>query len=669
MHVVYTQNGTTVTVYVNGVSVAAGTGTNSAFNTAAAHQIGAANTTNYFDGYLAGVIFVDGQALDPSYFGQADSITGVWGPKAYSGTYGANGFYLDFSDNSGVTSSTLGKDRSGNGNDWTPNNFSVDETTNNGIGCDSVTDTPTNYGVDSGSTSANCRGNYCTFDPLTVTSNISLSNGNLTSASTSNADFYTTRGTFGTVSGKWYFEVSADSGVFGTTLIGLMSPTNTVAVRGPTTSTATMWSYRNNGNKNNNTTSAAYGNSYTTGNVIGVAWDAEAGKIWFSKDGVWQNSGDPSAGTNEAFSGLTGPLVPFIAHGDTGPFSGNFGQRPFKYAPPTGFKALCTQNLSTPSIKRGDDYFGVDLYTGNGSSQSRSGLRFQPDFAWFKGRSGATDHAIYDAVRGAQKRVETNNSDAEVTSDGGLTSFDSTGFSISSLAQINTNAATYVAWLMKESTTAGFDIVTYSGDNTANRNISHGLGVAPDFALVKRLDAAEDWFAWHQNLTGNAYFCKLNATDAQSNTSSPWGTGNWSSTQFMVTNDGTNNTNASGTNNYIAYLWTEVPGFSKFGSYTGNGNADGPFVWCGFRPRYFLVKAATRIDEWWVLDTTRSSYNQAIAGIMASNDDSEYSVYQFTDLLSNGFKLRSTNSGTNSSGETYVFIAFAENPFKYARAR
>lgn len=305
----------------------------------------------------------------------------------------------------------------------------------------------------------------------------------------------------------------------------------------------------------------------------------------------------------------------------------------------------------------------------NATPRRTLSTRFQPDLLWIKSRNAATDHTIYDQVRGTQSRLESNNTDAEVTGDSGWLSATTENFTVGDLAQVNTLNNTYVSWLWDETPTAGFDIVSYAGDNTSNRNISHSLNVAPHFAIVKS-QSTSNWWVWHRNLTGNTYFLSLNGTAAQSLTNTPWGTGNWSSTQFMVTNNATENANATSTN-YIAYLWSEITGFSRFGSYLGNGSTDGPFVWCGFRPRWIMTKRANGSGNWMIMDTLRPGYNLTDYVITAESSGAENTTGGFNriDILSTGFKVRDSSAVNNFNGETYIFAAFAEIPFKYARAR
>jgi len=289
------------------------------------------------------VNFIDGQALTPSSFGQTDAQTGVWGPKAYSGSYGTNGFYLNFSDNSNTTAATLGKDYSGNGNNWTPNNFSVTA----GVGNDSVVDVPTPYGTDTG-VGGTVRGNYCTMNPLQLNL-ATLTNGNLTySAGSTSGNNYTCGSTLGVSSGQYYWEINVTS-LTNYLGVGIASASDLITLvknSSPIGFSAASYSVFESGSKCNNSSTSAYQTGgYATGNVIGVAFDATNGKIWFSKNGVFPNSGDPAAGTNAAFTSISANTYLPALSGFVSTLDANFGQRPFAYTAPSGFKALCTQNL------------------------------------------------------------------------------------------------------------------------------------------------------------------------------------------------------------------------------------------------------------------------------------------------------------------------------------
>jgi hypothetical protein len=335
-----------------------------------------------------------------------------------------------------------------------------------------------------------------------------------------------------------------------------------------------------------------------------------------------------------------------------------------------------------PTINRGDDYFQAITYTGNGSTQTISGLRFQPDFVWIKGRSGATDHALYDAQRGVQKRLESNTTDAEATSDNGVTAFTSDGFTLGSLAQVNTNGATYVAWAwnaggstvtntsgtisaqVRANPTAGFSVVTWTSTG-ANATVGHGLGVAPKMVIVKGRSAVSQWFTWHTSLTSGAYALILNLTDAQASYPTVFNSTTPTSNVFSVGTSLTNGTTA------VAYCWAEVAGYSAFGKYTGNGSADGPFVYTGFRPRFLMVKNSSAVGNWLMFDSSRDTYNQEVLFFFANTSDAEQNssgTVSF-DFLSNGFKVRNTSGNINGSGNTLIYMAFAENPFKNSLAR
>ena len=622
------------------------------------HRIG---NSDSFDGYLTDVNFIDGQALTPASFGETDAVTGVWKPKKYAGTYGTNGFYLNFSDPSAATAAAIGKDYSGNGNNWTPNNISVTA----GATYDSTLDVPTLW-ADGG----NGRGNYATFNPALVTSG-TLTDGNLTHGVNAATDVYSRASTIGVSAGQWYAEASITSdtaqqySLFG--ILGEAQLTSTTYPGGLSSGYCCdiTPSFSNFVAVNNNV-ATQYG-ALTRGYVTAqVAFDATAGKIWLGFNGTWMGGGNPAAGTLPTYSGLAAGVYFFVMYlgnvngANTG--YANFGQRPFSYTPPTGFKALNTQNLPEPTIKKGNQYFDATTYTGNGGTLAVVNAGgFQPDLVWGKSRSLANDNALYDAVRGATKVLISNGTGAEATLATALTSFDSSGFTLGSHGGLNTNASSNVAWQWKESVTAGFDIVTYTGTGV-NRTVAHNLGVAPNLIIVKNRGATAAWAVRHSSLGANDYLL-LNLTNAVG-TSSTVFNGAPSSTVFNVGIDVTTNAN---TNTYVAYLFAEVAGFSKFGSYTGNGSADGPFVFCGFRPRFVMVKRTDAVDNWIILDTARNTNNVSGQCLYPNLSNAENGPVNAKDFLSNGFKCRSVEA--NISGSTYIFAAFAENPFKNSLAR
>ena len=581
---------------------------------------------DYFNGYLAEVNFIDGTALTPSSFGETDTITGAWIPKKYSGSYGTNGFYLKFE------SSGIGTDSSGNSNTWTANNFST-----SGTGTDVMSDTPTN--------------NWCTLNPLKLGANVTLGDGNLVATMTSTNVRWNGTIAMSPGSGKYYAEMTVtQSNGYGS--IGLSS------IDDPATGELSGYAGINGHYKG-----SAYGSSYTTNDIIGIAYDAINGAVYFSKNGTWQNSGDPTSGssaTGAAESGLTGTYVfgGGIYGGSTGIYTLNFGQRSFSYTPPTGFKALNTANLPEPTIKDGSDYFNTVLYTGNGTSQSLS-AGFASDLVWVKNRSTANSHQLTDSVRGNTNALASDLTIAEYTGEISLTG---SGFSVSGNANAtNKSAETYVGWNWKEGATQGFDIVTFTATSTS-MTVNHSLGVTPDLIILKRRSSADDWYvnsSAFSTRTGN--YLVLNSTQAIASSATTF-TGFSSTTVSFGSGFMTN------TATYVAYLWSEVAGYSKFGSYTGNGSSDGPFVFCGFRPRWILVKRTDSTGTWEMYDTARDTYNVMSADLAANLSDAEVSQARF-DALSNGFKNRITGAASNASGGTYIFAAFSETAFKYSNAR
>ena len=665
-------NGVQVTSFSNTGYTSASQNYEAAVNTASAHYIGALDgPSNFVNGYMADINFIDGQALTPSSFGEVNETTGVWKPIRYAGSYGTNGFHLDFSDNTSTT--TLGYDAAGS-NDWTLNNFSVTA----GAGNDSLVDSPTPYGTDTGA-GGEVRGNYCTLNPLNVTTTNTYTNGNL---DVSVAQLTSTRGTMAVASGKWYWEIvpTNSAGYF---QIGICTSDNASTLP---QNTSTGWFYYSpSGIKQNNGVQTSYGDTYSQDDVIGVALDIDAGKVWWSKNGVWQASGDPASGTNAAYTNVSGAITPAMTTGGAGgthTFTANFGQRPFAYTAPSGFKALCTTNLPEPTVLQGDDHFNTVLWDGSGASQSIATVGFAPDFVWIKSRSNATNHYLYDIIRGANNQLLTNATLAESTVADRMTAFNSDGFTVGSSSEVNGSSRTYVGWNWKgggagssntdgtlsstvsTNTTAGISIVTYTGNGTAGATVGHGLGVAPKMIIAKTRNNLGDWPVYHVSL-GNTKNLLLNTTGAETTSSSWWNNTTPSSTVITLGNNSYINGN---TYTFVAYCFAEVEGFSKFGSYTGNGSTDGVFVYTGFRPAWLLVKRSDVGDHSALLDAKRDTYN-IMGNLLLANDVSAEFYSAQLDFTSNGFKLRTTAGAYNTSSGTYIFAAFAENPFKFALAR
>ncbi len=859
-----------VKIYVNGTQLTAfSTATYPSqnadlnVNSTATHLIGQQASNQYFDGYLTEINFIDGQALTPSSFGLNDPETGVWSPKRYTGTYGTNGFYLPFSDNStaltgnaltysedfgnaswlkyqstvttdvitapngtttadklietatsgdhqvyktfsatdnttytlstyakagersifrlyvqkkdgatysyvdfelstgtkiaehagatgtitnvgngwyrctlsvnvgtGATASPvailsyatistgsgtnglyiwgaqletassvgpyfatvastitnayrIGADQSlptGGYNSWVTNNLSVTA----GAGNDSLVDSPTSYGTDTG-VGGEVRGNYCTLNPLNKQSNLTLSNGNLDTSSPVVGTWRSVVGTVAMTSGKWYWEATAGAnGAANHYFVGIAATSfNALTDNLYIGSTTDTWGYYGaNGAKYNNSTGVGYGATYTTNDVIGIAYDADSGTLTFYKNGVSQGT---------AYTGLTGAMVAGTTGYNGSGMYHNFGQRAFAYTAPSGFKALCTQNLPTPTIgatstTQANRYMDIKLYTGNGGQQTQTGLNFQPDFIWVKSRSNAYNNGLANAVTGTGKYLVSNSMAAEVTdASGSIIAFNADGFGQGGSNPFGANAATYVAWCWRASnaagvtntagtitstvsasTTSGFSIVTYTGTG-ANATVGHGLGVAPAMLIIKNRNGSTSWIVGHRGLTNQTdRAVYLDTTNAEQQSSLYWNNTAPTSTVFSVAAYGP--TNGSG-NSILAYCFAPVAGYSAFGSYTGNGSTDGPFVYTGFRPRYVMIKRTDSTSDWTIYDTSRSTYNQMNLALYANLSNAEGTTIIVIDTVSNGIKIRNSNADTNASGGTYIYACFAESPFKYALAR
>jgi len=680
-------------LYVNGVrqavtvSTQLSSGADSSVNNNVAHFIGAieasGTSANNFDGYMTEINFIDGQALTPTSFGAFDAITGVWNPKAYSGTYGTNGFKLNFSDNSGATATTIGKDSSGNGNNWTPNNISVTA----GATYDSMVDSPTSYGTDTG-VGGEVRGDYCTFNPLNAT-DTTFSNGNLRMVTASPGYGRPHLSTFGISSGqKFYAEFVVTSiGASSDVTIGIDDGSIVPAYYSNSGSTsglpANFRGYRNGGGTyvGSTYTSGSPSISYTNGDKISVAVDRSANQITYYKNGS-------SVYTQSIASSVDQYYLCVMTFTGSADLTLNAGQTAFSYTAPSGFKALCTQNLPASTVTNGAPYMASTLYTGTGANltvnNTNNGFSFQPDFVWLKSRSGARVHGLFDSVRGISRALVSTNTNAEdLDATNGVQAFNSNGFSVGSVATWNASGENYVGWNWKAggtavtnnngsvssqvsaNPTAGFSILTYTGTG-ATATIGHGLGVAPSMMIMKKRSAAGGWKVYHTVL-GNTQIVELNDTGGAQTSSTYWN--NTSPTSTLVTVGSNADINAS-SETYVSYCWTAISGYSAFGSYIGNGSTDGPFVYCGFRPQFVLMKIISSATHWVIIDSSRDPYNVASSRQSPNLALSDATLSDPTcDFLSNGFKARTTTATSNQSGSTYIYAAFAENPFKYSRAR
>jgi hypothetical protein len=694
-----------VRLYVNGVQQAlSGTfpplNEDLAINDTNEHNIGRLPMGGgLLNGCLADLHFCDGTAYDASAFGEFSATTGVWMPKAFSGSYGSQGWKLDFADNSAATAAALGKDTSGNGNNWTPTNLSVTA----GAGNDSLIDVPVNGSQTDTGVGGEVRGNYATWNPLNSTA--TTSNGNLDSNGVNNGAV----ATIPFAGANYYIEITptiAGSGPH----IGVLDVSKITVSALNTTGNTDGLLYRMDGailrNTGGSWTTIQTVATYTVNDVIGLAFDQQNNTIRFYKNGT-------ALGTAVTMtSGLV--YVPWVFHWNTAAYTANFGARSFAYTAPSGFKALCTANLPAPTIVKPSTVMDVLTWTGANTSTSRTftGLNFSPDFVWVKNRSRAYEHAVYDTVRGAGfKSLATNTTAAQngglADRYGYLSAFNSDGFTFTigsfgsgadpdGYAYYDELNATYVAWTwdggsstvtntagtitssVRANASAGFSVLTYLSNGTNGATFGHGLGVAPQFIIIKAYTAggaAFGWAVYHQAL-GNTKYLLLESTAAAATSSTVWN--NTSPTSTVVTLGTNDLVNYSSGLGYVAYCFAPVAGYSAFGSYTGNGSADGPFVYTGFRPRWLMIKntidpydngSLYQSHSWVIRDTARSASNAATVYLGANKADAEVDAWQ-VDILSNGFKVRTnTGSDINKSGNTMIYAAFAESPFQYSRAR
>jgi hypothetical protein len=475
--------------------------------------------------------------------------------------------------------------------------------------------------------------------------------------------------------------------------------------------TSASVAYRSNGARlTGGTTTNSWGSTYTTGDVIGLAFDANTGKVWLGKQTggtgsmVWQASGDPAAGTNQAATLPTGVPFYFSAGGESGiSISLNCGQQPWSATPPTGFVALNTFNLPTSTIVKGGSVMTAYTWSGNSTEpRAFTDVGFKPDFYWSKVRNaGSSQHILIDSVRGVNGQLSSDNTDAEDTTNFAVKfdSFDANGFTLSKGSnatfgyyQGNLTGRNYVGWMwqagqgttssntagsitstVSANTSAGFSVVTYTGTGSAGVRIGHGLGVAPRMMIVKQRGGTTNWAVYHASLPSafgiaGTQVINLNTTSANTQNFDVWESNNPEATVFSVGASTLSNANGG---TYVAYCFAQIAGYSAFGSYTGNGSADGVFVHLGFRPRFLMIKRTdTGGTDWVLLDSSRDPTNVVDQYLAANLSDAE-AVYanDKVDFLSNGFKQRGTASGQNGSGGTFIYMAFAENPFKNSLAR
>ena len=568
-----------------------------------------------------------------------------------------------------------GADASGNGNDWTANNINNTDTSSTTY--DIMTDVPTLTDEDTA--------NYCVMNPLGTNDISTFSEANLKVTTGSGAS--TTGTTFAMSSGKWYAEFVCTAKTSVNMYIGLVEASTFDGDNQGDEGTNNGYIYSNAGNIYHGGANEAYGASWTVGDVMAIAFDADTRNVTFYKNNVSQG-----VYTRIASENTGGDWLMVVSEGQgaaTATFVANFGQRPFAYTPPTGYLKLNTFNLPDSSIVDGSENFNTVLYTGDGvaiasGGQPITGVGFSPDFVWVKSRGQATNHFQFDTIRGATNFLRSSTTNEEGTNAETLNSFDTDGFTVGNSTSFNTSPYEYVAWNWKAggtavtntagsitsqvsaNPTAGFSVVTYSGTGVTGETVGHGLNVPPSMIIWKnRASAGTNWITYHKELGVNQYIF-LNLSNAAATNANTFGV---SSSTFTL---GTTTPDFNGTS-MVAYCFADVEGYSKIGSYTGNASADGPFVYTGFRPAFILQKNTNAAYGWLLWDTSRSSYNMVTKYLVANTSDAEADTAGAQgpniDILSNGFKVRDPNPGWNESGSTHIYMAFAENPFKNSLAR
>jgi hypothetical protein len=630
LHIHVTRSGATVTISVNGTAItswatATAPGASDAGMWMQANEPTTISYqpwggTNRYQGLVSEVVMLDGTSSAVTNFGEFDA-NGNWIPVNPTGlTFGTNGFWLDFAN-----SADLGNDVSGNGNDFTPTSMSA---------ANSTSDRPADD-------AENGIGNYCVWNPIDAGTG-TLSSGNLVlSGGTVDRS-----GTFGMSSGKWAWKITtAETKAFGVVQGGLTGTESTYAA--------------------------------TSGEVLEFQFDVDTGTLDVSIDGGAYSS---------VATGLTsGPYFP-LAKGNC---TADFGQNGFTLDD-SSFKYLNTANLPAPTVTDPSAYMQSVLYEGNGTAvgsggNAITGAGFQPDFVWIKNRDAADSHMIFDAVRGVTKYIESDTTAAEVIDTESLSTFDTDGFTVGNNVAVNTNAESYVAWCLKAggsgssntdgsitSTVSvadhgGFSIITYTGTGS-NATVGHGLSSAPDLILNKnRSGTARSWRVYSSGLTSpGTQYLSLDGTSAEQTDATMWNSTAPTTTVFSIGTDPGVNT-SSQTN--VVYALARTPGLIGIGSYTGNGSADGPYVVVddgasGFRPAFVMIKRVDAgTENWSILDNKRDPYNVADAPLLPNAAVAESAVTWNADFTSNGFKVRSATTDNNTSGGTYIYLAFAEYPF------
>ena len=572
----------------------------------------------------------------PTLYYYCTNHSGMGGTANTQDQYGTNGFRLKFQD-----SSALGDDTSGNTNDFTATNLSAS---------DQTTDSPTQ--------------NHTTLSSSRTRGTITLSEGNLKIASgaTSYANSATTFRFSETASQGLYFEAKQVGSISNGMSILLMRNTVNVSGLGNNQQFADCFGLQSRGGGGGNTywTSENGANGYDTSvshalnDYVQVAF--KDGKVWFGINNTWIGSGNPATGANPTYDNISGQDFRFlISVYENNVLELNFGQKSFNYTPPTGFVALQQDNL--PETAKGIS-----------------------GFTWTKNRDGTDWHYLVDSSRGNTKALNSNDAAAEETHQNGVQKFLKGGISIEDRDNVNKSGNSFVnfTWVanggstssntdgsitstVQANTTAGFSIVQYTGTGSA-ATVGHGLSQAPEWFIIKSLSLTTNWYVYHKSM-GATYQMYLNLTSAQdTSVLTAWNDTAPTSSVISLPPTGYGSNNASAT--YLIYAWHGVDGFSKFGSYTGNGSTDGTFVYTGFKPSFLIVKS-TAAANWNMFDSARNTFNPVKLQLYADTTEVDYDLgARGFDFLSNGFKLRQeTGYGSNNSGQDYIYMAFAEHPF------
>jgi hypothetical protein len=645
---------------------------------------------------MAEVNFVDGTQYDASYFGETKN--GVWIAKEPNVTYGTNGFRLQFKEVGGsANSSGIGADTSGNGNHFSISGFT---------GYDSVwKDCPEN--------------NFAVINTLTKPGgSLEFLEGNLKLTRGSVDAYSFAMSTLAVKTGKWYAElrpqgtITSNNHMVGVCITNVkdQSSGDPYLENGQINYVAAGNGHVDDGGSINASTFSG-STSFGAGDIIGVALDLDSSTrtVKFYKNNSLVNTssyGNLSSefddehiafmsilfGTNTCMwnFGQDSTFANQITQG--GNSDGN-GIGDFKYSPPSGYLALCTANfdddnfatIGPNSATQADDHFNTVLFSGTGSSPlSVTGVGFQPDWLWMKRRDNATNghHILYDSIRGGTNALRASTNGAPAQFGDMVITFASDGFSFTGTDGLNASSSySNVAWNWKASgssvtnndgsvsstvsvnTTAGFSIVKATSPSSGTWTVGHGLGATPDFIIQKYLAANSRWTVWQNTFTSGQYL-GLNESNAIASSGTPF---NFTFNSTVIGG----NANYDGTStDVIYYVFKEIEGYSKFGSYNGNGNADGTFVYTGFRPSWVLIKNTARSADWRLHDIARQPTNDDGGHILLPNSSSAEVTSEYDiDFLSNGFKLRSGDVYENGDGELLIYATFAEDPFKYANAK